>query len=1009
VTRHRPHRLPHALVTVVMVSVIVLLPMETEAQVPDLPVIEHTLENGMRFLLLPREGPATVSFVVHVPIGSVNESLGSTGIAHFLEHLLFKGSTSIGTEDVEAERELFARMDTVHDTLIRERGRVPFPDSGRVEALEDRIRILEDSARAYVRSSEYAEILTSAGARGLNATTSYEVTQYFVELPANQMELWFVLEADRMRSPVFREFYVEREVIAEERRSRIENDPRGRLWETHTAAAFQVHPYGVAPIGHMDDILSISRPAVEEYYRTHYGPGNTIVAIVGDFDPDSAVTWAREYFGPLERGDPPPPVLVREPEQRGERRVEVRADAEPHLRIGWKTPSIYHDDSPAVSVLMNLLVGGRESRLYQRLIRDDRIAVSVTAGSGAGLRYPGLFTLQATPRSGHTPEEVETAIYDELERLRRDPPTHTELERVRRRLEATGVRRLTSNLGLAFQLADSESYWGDWRTTFMWQARMSEVEAPDILRVLERYFHEDGRTVGILRRPEGVADGNGDAGGEHSITRAAATVAAPQSAPGAQADTLRPVGRAGVERLQVPPLTFEPPRASKHEVAGVTVFHLHDPTLPLVDFMVQIRGGTGHFPREKMASVSGMATFLRNGGTRSLSPDSVALLADLLAMDMGFASGGGGTVASLNSLTDTLDEGLDLFREVLTAPGFDPEVVEIWKAQQLEQVRRRTEDPVSLAYQEFNRLMYGDHPVGWVLEEGDLAEDRLDEERLREVHRTLFCRDRLTLGVAGDVEWEEIRPRIERFLAAWPVCESELQPAAEPEMRRSGAVYILPRETEQTTIVLGQPGGTRAEDSSDYFATQVGNLILGGGGFTSRLMRRLRTEEGLTYGASSLWTNPRGYEGVFGVVTQTRAERTPDALQAIAEILDEFRTTLPEADERDRAVDQIANGYVFAFASASQIVARQMNNHVLDLPEGWLERFLEGIQAVEPEDIRRVAAEHLEPGAMSVLLVGDATRFDPWIEGFGPIYRLSPDGTVEPWEPESRDDHPGAG
>lgn len=471
-----------------------------------------------------------------------------------------------------------------------------------------------------------------------------------------------------------------------------------------------------------------------------------------------------------------------------------------------------------------------------------------------------------------------------------------------------------------------------------------------------------------------------------------------EGAPLPRADTLRPVGRKGVEQLQVPPLSFEPPRADQHEVDGVPVFHLHDATLPLVDFMVQIRGGTSHFPRNELASVSGMATFIRNGGTQSIPPDSVALLADLLALDLGFASGGGGTVASLNTLTATLDEGLDLLRELLTSPGFHPEAVEIWRAQQLEQVRRREEDPMNLAYQEFNRLMYGAHPVGWVLEEEDLAAARLGEERLRQVHRTLFCRDRLTIGVAGDVQWEEIRPRVEQFLSTWPACESELQPAEEPELKRTGAVYILPRETEQTTIVMGQPGGRRDEESPEYFATQVGNLLLGGGGFSSRLMRRLRTEEGLTYGASSVWTNPRGYEGIFGVVTQTRAERTPDALRSIAELLEEFRDTAPEADERNRAVEQIANGYVFAFGSAAQIVARQMNNHVVGLPERWLERFLDGIQAVEPEDVRRVVAGHVEPGEMTVLLVGDPTRFDPRIEGFGPVFRLSSDGTVKPWD-----------
>lgn len=474
-----------------------------EAAPPELPVIEHTLDNGMHFLLLPREGAPTVSFVVHVPVGSVNESLGTTGIAHFLEHLLFKGSTTVGTRNLQAEMDLFDRMDAVHDTLVRELGRLPSPDSARVDALETRIRALEDSARVHVAAAEFDEILSRAGARGLNATTNYEATEYFVQLPANQAELWFILEADRMRNPVFREFYTERDVIAEERRARIETSPGGRLWEAHVGAAFRVHPYGVAPIGHGSDIRSLSRDQVEEYYRRYYGPDNTIVAIVGDFDPDSVRTWARDYFGPLERGEPAPPVLAREPEQRGERRIEVRHEAEPQLMIGWKVPSAYDPDAFVLGILSNLLVGGRDARLHRRLVRDDRLATSVSAGLGPGGRYPGLFTITAIPRSPHTADEVEAAIYDELERLVREPPTDDELQRVGRRLEAAQVRRLTSNLGLAFQLVDSQSFWGDWRETFRLQERMQAVEAADVVRVLERDFRPEKRTVAILRRGDG--------------------------------------------------------------------------------------------------------------------------------------------------------------------------------------------------------------------------------------------------------------------------------------------------------------------------------------------------------------------------------------------------------------------------------------------------------------------------------------------------------------------------
>ncbi len=467
----------------------------------DLPVREHLLDNGMHFLLLPRPGAPTVSFVLHVPVGSVNESLGTTGITHFLEHLFFKGTTTIGTRDWESERRLLDRIDAVHDSLIQARGRRPHPDEVEVARLEEWVLALEDSARTFVVPNEYDRILSREGARGLNATTSYEETHYFVELPANRAKLWFVLEADRMRNPVFREFFTEREVIAEERRARIDTSPGGLLYEEHMAAAFRVHPYGVAPTGHMDDIQSLSRRDVADYHRRHYGPGNTTVAIVGDFDPDSAATWAEQYFGPIEPRAPPPPLLVREPEQRGERRIEVLYDAEPQLRIGWKVSSGYHPDAPALRMLSNVLTGGSDSRLHRRLVREDRIASSVSAGQQPGNRYPALFTIHALPRSPHTSQEVEAAILDELRALREDPPSQEELDRIRNRLQAAEVRRLTSNRGLALQLVESQSLWGDWRETFLTQERMREVGPEEIQAVLDRYFQGHLRTVGVLRRP----------------------------------------------------------------------------------------------------------------------------------------------------------------------------------------------------------------------------------------------------------------------------------------------------------------------------------------------------------------------------------------------------------------------------------------------------------------------------------------------------------------------------
>lgn len=475
------------------------------AQTPrgeELPVRRIELENGMRVLVLPRTTAPTVALVVQYAVGGVNEHLGITGIAHVLEHLLFKGTTTLGTTDLAAEERLFAEMDAAHASILAERGSRR-PDRERIERLSARIDSLEDRAARYVESNAFDRILTRNGARGLNATTGSEATTYYVELPANRLELWFVLEADRMRNPVFREFYAERDVVMEERRMRLDTSPGGRLYQALLATAFRVHPYGVPVVGHMSDLESLGRGQVASYYQRYYGAANAVVTVVGDVDPDRVESLARRYFGPVRRGSPTPPVLAREPEQRGARRTEVAFDAEPAVRIGWHTVDVFHEDMPALAMLASILTGGRTSRLHRRLVLEDRIATSVSATMGPGERFPQLFQIGAVPRSPHAPAEVEEAIYRELDRLAATPPDPRELERVRNQIEAGAVRRLGSNLGLAFELAGSESLFGDWREAFRLGRRVAEVTPARVREVAGRYFREENRSVATLVRPDG--------------------------------------------------------------------------------------------------------------------------------------------------------------------------------------------------------------------------------------------------------------------------------------------------------------------------------------------------------------------------------------------------------------------------------------------------------------------------------------------------------------------------
>jgi len=458
-----------------------------------------------------------------------------------------------------------------------------------------------------------------------------------------------------------------------------------------------------------------------------------------------------------------------------------------------------------------------------------------------------------------------------------------------------------------------------------------------------------------------------------------------------------PVGREAVEALVHPPLLFDPPRADEYEILGIPVFHLYDPILPLVDFQLVIRGGSGHLPRSDFAPSTALPFQLRPGGTSRLHPDSLNLRLDLLALQVDIGSSGGGTQVGLNALSAAFPEGLDLLREILLEPGFDPEALEVWRGQEVEWIRRREDDPGSLAFAEFNRLMFGDHPVGWVMEEEELAPDRLSVEALRRIHQTLFCRDRLLLGVSGDLPWEEAEALIERFLAPWPACTVPIEEPPPPDLRRGGGVFILPKEVPQSTVILAQPGGILQGDTPDFFASRLADHILGGAGFSSRIMTKIRTEEGLAYGAASLWTTGIRHEGVVGAFTQTRADRTVAAARLLLEILAAFRETAPDQEEIEDSLDELSGGYVFAFQSAAQIVGRRLSYRAQRLPEDWLERYLEGLQEVTPEAILEVVRAHIHPEEMTILIVGDPRQFDLGLEGLGELWELAPNGDIRPW------------
>jgi len=460
----------------------------------------------------------------------------------------------------------------------------------------------------------------------------------------------------------------------------------------------------------------------------------------------------------------------------------------------------------------------------------------------------------------------------------------------------------------------------------------------------------------------------------------------------AQEGVSPPVGRAAAEMLSFPELRFDPPEAEVRAVRGVDVFHLHDSTLPLVDVFLRVRGGFGLFPREDYASFTAMSALLMGGGTLELPPDSVNIRMESLALQTSFGGGGASQSSSVNTLLDVLDEALELWMQILLTPRFDSTQVEVWRGQELETVRRRLDEPGRLTYSEFNRLLFGDDPVGWEMTEMDLSPERFNRESLLRAHGRIFCRDNVMLGVAGAVAWDEIAPRLESILDRWPPCREPIPESPSPNILEEPGVWLIPRPLPQSTVVLAHPVPLRQEDSREFASSRIANLILGGGGFSSRLMTRVRIERGLAYSVTSLWTAPERYDGLVGATVQTGSGTTIAAIQSILEVLGELRESPPRDDEVAEAVSALVNGWAFNFESPAQVVARQMAYRASKLPDDWLVRYLERIQAVTPEDVHEVVRSFIHPERMTILIVGNPEEFDLPPETLGPVRILEVDG-----------------
>jgi predicted Zn-dependent peptidase len=481
------------------------------------PVIEKHLANGMQLLLVERHDEPSIAggWVAHV--GSSNERLGMTGIAHLFEHMMFKGTPTIGTKNYQRDLEIIAAQERIRDDIRQEerkmraeyrRGEIedmlkPENKTPRYRELEKEFNKLIAEQRDILIKNEFDRIYSGAGGSSMNAFTSDDMTAYFVNVPANKLELWMWMESDRILHPVFREFYAERDVVFEERRMRTDSTPLGKFEEEFNAMFWESSPYSWPTVGWPSDIPAISKAQADEFYSIYYSPQNITLILVGDLDPAKAEGLAQKYFERIPRGPKDPPDIVTlEVKQMAEKRMNAEAEANPQVDILWHSVPFRHRDSYALEILAQVL-STRTGRLYKGLVMGSGVATEAYANQSS-MKWEGSFNAGGEVKEGHKPEEVELGIYDNIEKLKKEEMPPEELQKVKNNFAAGEYRRLSSNFPILMHLVRNDGE-GDWREINEAGPKIQAVTAADVQRVANKYFTKENRAVATYTRKPGTS------------------------------------------------------------------------------------------------------------------------------------------------------------------------------------------------------------------------------------------------------------------------------------------------------------------------------------------------------------------------------------------------------------------------------------------------------------------------------------------------------------------------
>jgi zinc protease len=885
---------------------------------PALPTIKYekyTLSNGLEVILSEDHRLPLVSTDLWYHVGPANELPGRTGFAHLFEHMMFEGSK-------------------------------------------------------HVPGNAHIRFLEGAGASDLNGTTDFDRTDYFETLPANQLELALWLESDRMGYLPDKldqaSLTNQQDVVRNERRQSIENSPYGIVEEGVFHLLFpKGHPYYADVMGSHADVQAAKLEDVRNFFKLYYAPNNASLAIVGDIDPAQVKQLVDKYFAPLKRGAPVPKITAVTPPITAERRAVIHDDVElPRVYMAWITSPIFKPGDADADLTSEILGVGKSSRLYKKLVYEKQIALDVSA-SQQSLMLGSVFEIVVTARPGHTADEMEKAVDDELAEFRKTGPTTVELERARNGTETgmiEGLERLGGFGGVADRLNEYNHYLGNPGYFPQDVHRYDAATTASIRAFAENQLKPTARVVvyGIPGKPDLGPDvptpenqQKGQSTGGESVNPDAAWRENPP--------------KAGPER----PLKLPEPDVFKL-FNGLSVYYHYRPELPVVSADLVFNTGSGANPGDKPGLASFTANMLQQG-TEKRNATQIADEAALLGTNLSSGASMDSSTVGASSLSKNFSAVLDLISDVVLHPTFPPDEVDRRRASRVAAFTDERSDPETIVSRTSVSALFGPKsPYGYDNEGTEPSIKAITRDDMMNFWKTNYVPNNAALVVTGSIPASDLKSLIEAKLGSWKSGEIQVPPAGAAETTKAKVILVDRPGAQQTMVRLVQRGVRRS--TPDYVALEVMNSELGGV-FSSRINLNLREEHGYTYGATSFFIFRRSM-GYFVAGGGIRTDVTAPAVTEIQKEIQRMIDAPMKPDELNLAKDSQARSLPGMFETSGGEAGALAEIYMYNLPRDYFSNLPGQLNAVTAEQAQAVAKKYLHPDEMILVCVGDRAKIE---------------------------------